>query len=146
MLEKLKKKVFLKYKLEDNVWVFISSFDKKGKMLTSNWVLHTDKNLWEVLDDIYYAFVDEDIKNTKSLYVDVIKNLDELVKPDEIFGTDIWEKWLCLISLDGLNSWVMLPWTSWVKDAKSALSYIKQKYELSWKVRIFRFSTDRVVV
>ena len=61
MLEKIKKAVAARYKLDDTKGVFLSVFDTKGTLITSQGVLHTDKSLESVIEKLYKSFV-EDLK------------------------------------------------------------------------------------
>jgi hypothetical protein len=47
---------------------------------------------------------------------------------------------------DAWTSWMILPWTKGVADAKHALFLIKQKYNIKGKVKIYIFTTDRLLV
>lgn len=53
MLEQIKKSVTARYKLDDTKGVFLSAFDKKGELLSSQGVLHTDKKLGDVVEKLY---------------------------------------------------------------------------------------------
>lgn len=53
MLEQIKKTLTTRYKLDDTKGIFLSVFNKKGDLLTSQGVLHTDKQLDSVVEKLY---------------------------------------------------------------------------------------------
>lgn len=146
MKELLQKYVFDKYSKEGNVGIFFSWFDKNWTQIFSNWVFQTQETLESVLENIYDWIIAEHEQNINMIAVDVISEKEELTNPNDILSTDIKNYWFLLVSLNDESSWIILPNTSWVADAKNSLSLIKQKYELSWNVSIYRFKTDRFVI
>ncbi len=144
MLEKLQQALEKKYKLRETKWLFISGFDKDGKLQYSQWVVESDKPLEELLQMIFTKFV-EPVKDTKVITLDVVTTLFEETNitkipttPPKLYGFAIVD--------DTGDTWVILPWTKGVADSKQALFLIKQKYWVNGKVKIFVFTTDRILV
>lgn len=144
MLEKIKKAVAARYKLDDTKGVFLSVFDTKGTLLTSQGVLHTDKNLESVIEKLYKSFV-EDLKKIGLITVDIVTSLFEETNITKIPLTSVKQYGFYVI--DGNNkSGVTLPSTKGIADAKNSLFLLKQKYGISGKVKVFLFTTDRLIV
>ncbi|UFX82665.1 hypothetical protein [Candidatus Absconditicoccus praedator] len=146
MKELLQKYVFDKYSKEGNVGIFFSGFDKNGTQIFSNGVFQTQETLESVLENIYDGIIAEHEQNINMIAVDVISEKEELTNPNDILSTDIKNYGFLLVSLNDESSGIILPNTSGVADAKNSLSLIKQKYELSGNVSIYRFKTDRFVI
>ena len=145
MLEQIKKTLTTRYTLDDTKGVFISVFDKKGNLLTSQWVLHTDKNLWSVVEKLYKGFAEDMIKKIWLITIDIVTSLFEETNISKIPMTSVKQYGFYVI--DGSNkSGVVLPNTKWIADAKNALFVLKQKYGISGKVKVFLFTTDRMIV
>lgn len=145
MLEQIKKTLTTRYKLDDTKGVFISVFDKKGNLLTSQGVLHTDKSLDSVIEKLYKGFAEDMIKKIGLITIDIVTSLFEETNISKIPTTSVKQYGFYVI--DGYNkSGVVLPNTKWIADAKNALFVLKQKYGISGKVKIFLFTTDRMIV
>lgn len=145
MLEQIKKTLTTRYKLDDTKGVFLSVFDKKGNLLTSQGVLHTDKTLDSVVEKLYKGFAEDMLKNIGLITIDIVTSLFEETNISKIPTTSVKQYGFYVI--DGNNkSGVVLPNTKWVADAKNALFVLKQKYGISGKVKVFLFTTDRMIV
>lgn len=144
MLEKIKKAIAARYKLDDTKGVFLSVFDTKGVLLTSQGVLHTDKSLESVIEKLYKSFV-EDLKKVGLITIDIVTSLFEETNISKIPTTSVKQYGFYVI--DGNNkSGVTLPNTKGIADAKNSLYVLKQKYGISGKVKVFLFTTDRLMV
>ena len=78
----------------------------------------------------------------KNNFEKTIKSIKSFTKIPVITPTLYW---FALVDDHGAT-WVILPWTKCVADAKHALYLIKQKYNVQWKVKIYVFTTDRLLV
>lgn len=144
MLEKIKEMIEKKYKLRDTKWLFVSGFDATWKLLFSEWIVEADDTLDKTIEALYKAHI-EPVKWVKVLTLDVVTTLYEETNISKIPIITPKLYWFALVDDHGTN-WVILPWTKWVADAKHALYLIKQKYNVQWKVKIYVFTTDRLLV
>ncbi len=144
MLEKIKEMIEKKYKLRDTKWLFVSGFDATWKLLFSEWVVESDNTLDKTIESLYKAHI-EPVQWIKVLTLDVVTTLYEETNISKIPVITPKLYWFALVDDRGIN-WVILPWTKWVADAKHALYLIKQKYAVQWKVKIYVFTTDRLLV
>lgn len=145
MLEQIKKTVAARYKLDDTKGVFLSIFDKKGELLSSQGVLHTDKQLGDVIEKLYKWFAEDMIKKVGLMTVDVVTSLFEETNISKIPTTSVKQYGFYMIDANN-KSGVVLPNTKGVADAKNALYVLKQKYGISGKVKVFLFTTDRLII
>lgn len=143
MLEKIKTKLFEKYKKEESKWLFFSLFDKDGNLLTSNGVLQTDKNMWDLVDIISAGILDKE-KWAVSVAVDVVGEVTQETDMAKLMWLSPKEYGVFLINHDTQKSWIILPKMKWVNDVKTALGLIKQKYQVSGNVMIYVFKTERM--
>lgn len=146
MLEKIKKTVFKNYWIDEKKWAFFSWYEANWKLLFSHGVLDTDKDLEKVLENLYYNYVDKQKENIKILLCEIVSSIIELTDNQEILSKSPKEFWFALISVESWKSWVILPDTQWVIDAKSALFQIQQRYSLDSKVKVFVFKTDKIQI
>ena len=144
MLEKLQQALEKKYKLRETKWLFVSGFDKDGKLQYSQGIVETDKPLDELLGTMFTKFIDP-VKDTKVITLDVVTTLFEETNITKIPTTQPKLYGFAIVD-DAGHTWVILPWTKGVADAKHALFLIKQKYGVNGKVKIFVFTTDRILV
>lgn len=108
MLEQIKKTITTRYKLDDTKGVFISVFDKKGNLLTSQGVLHTDKTLDNVIEKLYKGFAEDMIKTIGLVTIDIVTSLFEETNIGKIPTTSVKQYGFYVI--DGSNkSGVILP-------------------------------------
>lgn len=145
MLEQIKKSITTRYKLDDTKGIFLSVFDKKWNLLTSQWVVHTDKTLDVVSEKLYKGFAEDMLKDIGLITIDIVTSLFEETNIGKVPTTSVKQYGFYVI--DGNNkSGVVLPNTKGIADAKNALYVLKQKYGISGKVKIFLFTTDRIIV
>lgn len=144
MLEQLKQTLEKKYKLRDTKGLFISCFDAQWKLLCSQWAVESDKPLEETLQSLYTSYI-EPLKNVKVVTLDVVTNLFEETNIGKIPTTSPKMYGFALVDDHG-TAWMILPGTKWVADAKHALYLMKQKYTIQGKVKIYVFTTDRLIV
>ena len=147
MLKQLFEKIQSKYSLEEKKGVFISAFDKNGKLLLSKWVVFSDKSIKIQIQWIYNWFINSIEKKVKYIVVDIVKNIVQLNNPDDILSTNIKKFGVVIIWVDKQESWVMLPDVEGVADIRNALYLIKKKFNITdKKVIIYRFETDRFII
>ncbi len=144
MLEQIKQTIEKKYKLRDTKWLVVSWFDDAWKLLFSDGIVETDKKLEETIQELYTTYV-EKTKGIKLLTLDVVTTLYEETNIGKIPMITPKMYGFALVDDKG-NSGMILPWTKWVADAKHALFLIKQKYNIKGKVKIYIFTTDRLLV
>lgn len=144
MLEKIKDMIQKKYKLRDTKWLFVSGFDATWKLLFSEWIVEADDTLEKTIESLYKTHI-EPVQGIKVLTLDVVTTLYEETNISKIPVITPKLYWFALVDDHGTN-WVILPWTKGVADAKHALFLIKQKYNVQWKVKIYVFTTDRLLV
>ncbi len=145
MLEQIKKSVVARYKRDDTKGIFLSTFDKKGELLNSQGVLHTDKKLGDVIEKLYKWFAEDNLKKIGLITVDIVTSLFEETNISKIPSTSVKQYGFYVIDANN-KSGVILPNTKWIADAKNALFVLKQKYGISGKVKVFLFTTDRIIV
>lgn len=143
MLEKIKTKLFEKYKKEDSKWLFFSLFDKDGNLLTSTGVLQTDKNMGDLVDIISAGILDKE-KWAVSVAVDVVGEVTQESDMQKLMAISTKDYGVFLINNETQKSWIILPNMKGVGDVKTALGLIKQKYQVSGNVMIYIFKTERM--
>lgn len=143
MLEKIKELLSKKYKLEEIRWLFFSLFDDKNNLLMSNWVLETDKALWQLVELLFHGLVEKQL-NAKKIVIDVITDYHEESDMQKILSISANENWICIVNNETKKSGIILPNTAWILTTKDALIAIKSKYQISWNISIFVFKTDRI--
>lgn len=146
MLEKIQKVVRTKIGLDEKKWLFFSWFNSSWNLLFSNGILMSDKKLWVLVEDLVYWLLENYKKNIKILVCDVVLQLTEVTSYENIFNLSPKEYWFALVWTDWSSTWVILPNTEWVADAKNAFALIKQKNALEWKVKVYSFKTERMIV
>ena len=144
MLEQIKQMIEKKYKLRDTKWLLVSWFDATGKLLFSEWIVETDLPLEDTISTLYKKHI-EPIKWVKVLTLDVVTTVFEETNIGKIPTTSPKLYGFAVIDDHGTTG-IILPGTKWVADAKHALYLIKQKYAIQGKVKIFLFTTDRLLV
>ncbi len=140
MLKKIEEVIYGKYNKDDVLWVFLSSFDKNNNMLTSQGALEPSKPL-AVLLPLLYKSLEGD---SDFVAIDIVHDIIEHKDKDSFLSLDMAKHGLFLLSWD--KSGVILPDTAGIDSSKTALAAIKKKYAIDGKVRLFSFTTDRIVV
>ncbi len=146
MKERIKEVLYKDYSADEKKWIFFSWFDENLTELFSNWVVYTEDELDSCIDSLYSWVVEDHEKSLKYTVIDVVDNIQELTNPEDILKTDPQKYWFFLICQDSDDTWAILPNIEWVADAKHALSLVKKKYNLSGKVEVFVFTTNRIVI
>lgn len=145
MLEKIKSEILKQYKPTDIKWIFFSVFSDTWDILISNGVIDTDKQITEICDIIYHWLIEKQ-NNIETIAIDVIENLEKQDNVNKILTLDPQVFWIFMINKETKKSWLILPGTAGVKDIRSALTFIKKKFDIEWSVEIFSFKTNRIIV
>lgn len=142
MLDRIQKKVYETYKPTDVKWFFLSLYDEKGWFIGSQWSIQPEKDL-DTLIPLLYNVLSPD-HTIGSAIVDVVDTFDEILDKNAVVDVDMKTHGICVLST-GVSG-VLLPWTEWISSSKDALAAIKKKYSLTGKIRVFVFTTHRIVV
>ncbi|USN55603.1 MAG: hypothetical protein H6765_03275 [Candidatus Peribacteria bacterium] len=146
MLDLIKKALFASYNPEEIKGLFFSGYGEKKELAFSEGVVNTDKPLRELVEDLYESQVKPQLKNFQVLAIDVVSEIIDMADPNEILALSPEEFGFILVSLETDQSAVILPNTSGVADAKSALYDAKKKYGIAGKVELFVFRTERILL
>lgn len=153
MLEQIRAELSKHYKPEDlswgtkeKKWLFFSLFDINGKLLASNGVIETDKNIQELTDLIYNELLAKHDHTTKTVVIDIIQSYILETDINKLLALPTKDYGIFLINNETKKSWVILPNTKGINDIKSALTTIKQKYGISGNVSMYSFRTERFTV
>ena len=144
MLDILLQAVEKKYKLRDTKGLFVSWFDVQWKMMFSQWIVETDEALEDTVKRLYKTYI-EPLQWIKVITIDVVTTVYEETNITKVPTTSPKLYGFALVDDKGTTG-VLLPGTVWVADAKHALYLIKQKYGIQWKVKIYVFTTDRLLI
>jgi hypothetical protein len=146
MLEEIKKLIYSKYKAEDKIWVFFSLFDEKSNLITSNWVLTTDKTLEEMINLLYNWIIKKEETKTKHIIIDIVNEITEQKDVNAFLQMDPKTNWVLLSETKGDKTWVMLPNMRWITSMKQAIAWIKSKYQLQWDATISTFTVTELIL
>lgn len=144
MLQEIKNLIFSKHSPQDKIWFFFSLFDKDWNLLTSNWLIITDKNLEDLINLLYNWIIKNYEAKTKHIIIDFIKELTPQSNKDTFLLMDPKIYWVILTEIEWNKTWVMLPNTSGVSNMLNVISYIKDKYKLQWDASISTFTVEEV--
>ncbi len=139
MLDRIIETIGEKYDLDAHEGVFLSVFDNAGKLLWSHGSVQTSKPLQEVVTLLYSAI---DITELGFVVVDIVWEIVEHTNKDSILQLDMKQHAIFLLSAD--SSGVILPDTVGIDNPRDAIAFIKKKYNISGKVRLYSFTTDRM--
>lgn len=146
MLEEIKKLIYTKYKAEDKIWVFFSLFDDKWNLITSNWVLTTDKTLEEMINILYNWIIKKEEAKTKHVIIDIVNEIIEQKDVNAFLQMDPKTNWVLLAETTWNKTWVMLPNMKWITSMKQAIAWIKSKYQLQWDATISTFTVTELTL
>ena len=146
MFDRLLKSLPTGFTRDSTVWVFLSSFDIRKKLIESQGVVHTDQRVEDTMNSIRQEFFEKDLKNIKAVAVDIITDTVEIHDLSTLWTYDPQEFGFIMIDTDDDLSGVILPRTQWITDAKHALRAMKKKYGLHGKVEVIAFRTQRSIV
>ncbi len=142
MLDKILQQLALSYNLTDTFGIFLSLFDLKGDLISSQWTLQTTKPLEQLIPVLYNALVwSIDIR---SIAVDIVTDIVEYTDKEKFTWLDMAVSGICVVG-DWVSG-VLLPWTVGVQSSKDALTALKKKYKIVGKIRLYSFTTKRTIV
>ena len=144
MLDLIKKQLASKYDLTQIMWVFLSSFDTQGAMISSNGSIQPNKPLDQLIDLLYHGLIEKE-QNIKTIVVDVVTHIEKETDMQKLQVLELNTNGLCLV-WEQNKSWIILPGTQWVTNIQQALQLVKEKYQLAGNATIYAFQTDRIVV
>lgn len=144
-LENIKKQIWEEHDLKQNTWLFFTWFDKKWIQLFSKWVLITDKTLDKVIEDLYYAFLEE-YKNTHTLVCDIVWDIVDSTDNEELMDISPKDYGFAVVSQSWEVSGVVLPNTEWIIDTKLVLYHIKKKTNIDWNIKVYNFESNRILI
>lgn len=145
MLETVKSKILEKYKTDEKRGLFFSLFDVNNTLLTSNGVLATDKPLDQLIDLLYHGIV-EKYPTCTYMIADFPGTLTLQKDATTLLNSSVAQQGICLISSDNTKSGVLLPGTPGVTDMKTAITLVKEKFNLTWDVQIYTFTSDKIMI
>ena len=146
MIEKIKKAVFANFNPDEKKGVFLSGFSKDQELITSHGVLHTDTPLHEAIETVYSGYLEKKSKKIRYVVCDVVEEVIDMTHAENLLDLSAEEFGFAAVDTEDELSGVILPNTSGVSDAKSALYDLKQKYGIHGKVEIYAFRTKRIVI
>lgn len=146
MLEKIKAELSKHCKPEEKRGLFFSLFDINGKPIISHGTIETDKNINELTDLIYNGLLAKHEQTTKTIVIDIIQSYVQETDINKLLTLSTKDYGVFLINNDTKKSGTILPNTKNVNDIKTAISLIKQKYDINGNVSMYSFRTERVVV
>lgn len=143
MLDTIKKALFASYSPQDVHGLFLSAYDKSGNIQGSYWVIQTDKTLADTLDLLYQGLFSS-IKGTKYFIIDVVIEIQHEQDIQKILTSNPGEYGVCIVGENSKGS--MLPATTGISDMKQVLQSIKQKNNITGKVQLYLFQTNRIEI
>lgn len=142
MLDRLTKVLYASYKPTDIKGIFLSLYNVTWECLGSQGSLEPTKSLDVSLSVLYNAIALQ--QNPVSAIIDVVDTVVEHTDTDSFILLDMTTHGVCVLS--GVTSGVLLPATQGISSSKDALEAIKKKYTITGNVRLFSFTTKRIVV
>lgn len=142
MLDKILQQVSVSHPLTEISGIFLSLFGSNGELITSQWTLQTTKSMDQLIPVLYNALVWS--SSVVSIVVDVVKDVIEQTDKQKFAWLDMSVFGICIVGTG--MSWVLLPWMIGIQSSKDALAALKKKYNVTGKIRLYSFTTDRIVV
>lgn len=127
-------------------WVFLSWYDQKKKLMSSQGVVTADQALDKTIASIWVDSFAEEEKKIRAIAMDVVTDTVEIHDLSTLTQYDPQEFGFVMLDIEDEETGVILPKTDWITDAKHALRAMKQKYGLHGKVEVIAFRTLRVIV
>lgn len=146
MREKIKDALFQLYNPEEKKGLFLTGFDKDKRVVVSEGVASTEKPLHELIDLVYAGYLEPKIEDIRYVCCDVVTDLIEIVDTAELATKSPEERWFVVLSRETWQSGLIMPGTTGVTDARSALFYLKKKYAVEGKADVAVFRTNRIIV
>jgi len=142
MIEKILHAIASSYALTDVRGVILSWFTLDGSLVASQWTLQTTKSIEQLVNILYNALGSS--QDISSFAVDIVKDVIEQTDKEKFVWLDMSTYGICIVA-NGMSG-IMLPWTTWIHSSKDALAAVKKKYTITGKVRLYSFTTDRILI
>jgi hypothetical protein len=108
-------------------------------------VLQTNKNIIELSEILYHAFL-EKIPNIKYCVIDVVIEVQPQTDMQKLLTLSPKERGFFVTNKETNANGVLLPDTKGIEEIKAAIGLIKQKYNVAGNAEIFSFKTRRIVI
>jgi len=140
----MKEEIEKNFKLDEVKWIFVSWFNKSGKLIFSKWNIFADKKL-DILSEEIFANEVRWKKNLDTLVVDIVKNKIEMRSLDDLKDIQMKKYWIFVGDTEDMTkASAILPDTKEITDVKHAIYLVKQKVDFSSSVvNIYVFTTVR---
>lgn len=143
MLIKIKEYILKKYWKNNNLWFFISAFDKNNNLITSHGLLFSDKWIEETINLVYKWLIQKYEKDIHYIILDVVQETKDLQNIGELGKISLNEYGICLMEKEWEKTGILLPNTEWIATIPEALQLIKEKNDLNGDIDIMIFKTER---
>lgn len=142
MLDKILQQLSTSYTMTSISGIFLSLFDTKGELIVSQWTLETTKTMEQLIPVLYNALAWSTVFG--SVVVDIVRDIVEYTDKEKFTWLDMSVYGICIVW--DSSSGVLLPWTVGIQSSKDALVALKRKYNVTGKIRLYSFTTNRVVI
>lgn len=142
MLDTILTKVWSSHDIHSTSGAFLSVFDSAWQPIASHWTIQSTKQLSDLIPILYNALVWS--AAVWSVVVDVVTNVVEHTDKTIFSSLDMSISGICVVGDN--SSGVLLPWTIGIGSSKDALVALKKKYNITGKIHLYSFSTDRISV
>lgn len=146
MIQGILKTIYTKYQASDANGVFLSWYDKNGKLLISEWILEPDTSIETTTTLLYDTYI-KPLTKIDLVTIDIVKNIIEQKEYTVVLGMDPIDYGVIIKMINQEKEWygVILPNTAEIVDMAHAIYAIKMKYNLTGDVILYSFQTDRFV-
>ena len=146
MIQGILKTIYTKYQASDANVVFLSWYDKNGKLLISEWILEPDTSIETTTTLLYDTYI-KPLTKIDLVTIDIVKNIIEQKEYTVVLGMDPIDYGVIIKMINQEKEWygVILPNTAEIVDMAHAIYAIKMKHNLTGDVILYSFQTDRFV-
>ena len=145
MLQEIKNLIYKTFSAQDVLGLFFSAFDSTWKLLISNGVLETNKNLETLLDLFYNGMLKPYESQIWGIVFDIVGTITPQQDINAFLQLSPKEYWVVLTSMQNWKSGVLLPDTQWIQNMQQVIACIKQKYQLQGNAEISVFKTTKIL-
>lgn len=144
MIQGILKTLYTKYQSSDTNGIFLSGYDKTGKLLISQGILEPGQTIENTTNTLYDTYI-KPLDTIDLVIIDIVKNIVEQREYTVVLSLDPHQYGLMIKMLtDETHIGVILPGTAEVVDMAHAIYAIKQKYTITGDVILYTFQTDRL--
>lgn len=143
MLQKIKEYILKKYGKKKNLWFFISAFDKNNNLITSHWILFSDKWIETTIELVYKWLIQKYEKSIHHILLDIVQETKNLQNIWELDKISLEEYGICLMEKESEKTGILLPNLVWISTIPESLQLIKEKNNLKGDVDVLIFKTER---